>query len=205
MNRRVWIAVSPFALLAACTSAGDQPTEADNDVAPGNAMGGAMMAPGNDMSQMGAAPMATPLGGDVDTSTYLTKAGAGDLFEIESSRAIAAKTGNAEIRKFAQMMIDEHGKSTAKVKAAATGAGLTVATPKLEPRQQALLDGIKNASGEAAGRAYLGAQRAAHSEALTLHQTYADKGDTPALKKAAGEIAPVVQHHIEALAKLSVS
>ena len=204
MNRWIGIAAAPLTLLAACTSAADQPTEAANEAAPGNAMDGAMMAPGNNASQMGVAPMATPLGGDVDTSTYLTKAGAGDLFEIESSRAIAAKTGNAEIKKFAQMMIDEHGKSTAKVKAAATGAGLTVATPKLEPRQQALIDGIKNASGQAADRAYLGAQRAAHGEALTLHQTYANNGDTPALKKAAGEIAPVVKHHIEALAKLSV-
>lgn len=136
------------------------------------------------------------------TPTYLANAGAGDLFEIESSRAILNSTKNADIKSFAQMMIDQHSKSTEKVKAAARAAGLSVPPPQLNAEQKGLLSGIKGASGDAADRAYLEAQRSAHAQALALHQGYAATGDTPSLKKAAGEIAPVVQQHIEMLQKL---
>jgi putative membrane protein len=36
-----------------------------------------------------------------------------------------------------------------------------------------------------------------------LHRTYATSGDTDSLKKAAGEIVPVVEKHIAELQKLA--
>lgn len=143
-------------------------------------------------------PMSTP----TDAAGYLAKASASDLFEIESSRAIMDKTDNAEVKKFAQMMIDGHTQSTEKLKTAAQSAGMTVSPPMLEPAQQAQVDRIKSAEGDEAVEAYIAAQREAHDAALALHQGYAQNGDTPALKTAAGEIAPVVQGHIQMLEKL---
>jgi len=140
-----------------------------------------------------------------DAMTYLAKAGAGDLFEIESSRAIADKTANAGIKAFAGMMIEDHTKSTARLKAAVREAGITAPAPALEPAQQQALDDIKTATGTAADSAYLDAQRTGHSEALALHSGYAVGGDTEQLKAAANEIAPVVQRHIDQLAKLTVA
>ncbi|MCW2394625.1 MULTISPECIES: DUF4142 domain-containing protein [unclassified Sphingobium] len=137
-----------------------------------------------------------------DATGYLAKAGAGDLFEIESSRAILAKNPDKPVADFANMMVDAHGQSTAKLKAAAEKAGLTVTPPALDANQQAKLDAIKAAEGTAATTTYLTAQREAHAAALALHQGYAANGDTPALKAAAGEIAPVVQKHIDMLAKM---
>lgn len=154
----------------------------------------------NDTAMAPAEPSpATATAADAD---YLAKAGAGDLFEIESSRAILAKTGNAEIKKFAQAMIDAHSESTAKLKAAAADAGITVAAPALDADQQSKLDAIKSASDDAATRSYLTDQRAAHAAALALHQGYARDGTVPTLKTAANEIAAVVQQHIDMLAKL---
>jgi len=40
-------------------------------------------------------------------------------------------------------------------------------------------------------------QISAHEDALSLMKNYADKGDTPSLKTAAGEIAPKVQEHLD--------
>ena len=194
MSRLIWIAI-PTLILAGCNKA----------ETPGNdnalAFNAANSATTNSMMSAGA-PVATPV---TDSATYLAKAGAGDLFEIESSKAILGKTTNADIKSFAQMMVDEHGKSTAKVKAAAQTAGLTVPPPALDPAQTAMLDGIKSATGDAADRAYLDAQRKAHDEALALHRSYAASGDAPGLKAAASQIAPVVQHHIDELSKLNAN
>jgi len=187
MNRILWIAL-PSLALAGCNEAAPPPT---NNTAVADSINAATTEPAP-------APV-------TDATTYLAKAGAGDLFEIESSRAIADKTANADIKAFAQMMIEDHTKSTARLKTAAREAGITVPAPALEPAQQQALDGIKAATGTAADSAYLDAQRTGHTEALALHSGYAVGGDTDQLKTAANEIAPVVQHHIDELAKLTVA
>ena len=190
----------PLLALAACNGgdAGSSVANSPGGNSMNGAMNGPMEAPANSATiGMEAAPAPT------DATTYLAKAGAGDMFEIESSRAILDKTQNADIKSFAQMMIDDHGKATAKLKSAAQAAKLTAPPPALEPKQQQAVDSIKSADGAAADRAYLDAQKMAHQEALALHQGYAVGGDTAQLKTAAGEIAPVVQSHIEMLAKIT--
>ena len=61
-----------------------------------------------------AAPAETP----TDSASYLTMAGASDLFEIQSSELALEKSQNAGGREFAQMMIDHHRKTTQDVTAA---------------------------------------------------------------------------------------
>jgi putative membrane protein len=60
-----------------------------------------------------------------------------------------------------------------------------------------MLDEIKAAPADQVDAVYMKNQRVAHNAALALHQGYAANGDTPALKTAASEIAPVVQTHLE--------
>lgn len=188
--------ILPGLLLTACqdkpgeSAAGD--AAAINSAAPNSAAGPAASPP---VASAPAAPAER-------ASDYLAQAGAGDLFEIESSRAVLAKTGNAKVRDFAQMMVKAHQESTAKLKAAASRAKLTVKPPVLTPDQQSMLDRIKTASADNMDAVYVANQKAAHQAALALHQGYAATGDTPALKQAASEIVPVVQSHIRHLSEL---
>ena len=96
-------------------------------------------------------PVATP----TDASGYLARAGAGDMFEIESSKALLEKSKDAKLRDFAQMMVKAHQQSTAKVKAAAAEAKLTVAPPSLAPDQQTMLDEIRAASADMIDAVYI--------------------------------------------------
>ena len=65
-----------------------------------------------------------------------------------------------------------------------------------------MLDEIKAAPPDKVDAVYKARQSEAHRAALALHQGYAAQGDKPALKKAAGEIVPVIQGHIGELSKL---
>jgi len=177
-------------LLAACGS--------NNDTAPPPETASVDQTAPSDMIEPAGTP-ATP----VDAAGYISKAGAGDLWEIESSRALLAKSTNADVKAFAQMMIDDHGKSTAKVKAAATAAKIDVAAPKLDVDQQKMLDEIKAADAAGIDAIFLAHQATAHDAALALHKDYAASGDTPALKTAAAEILPVVEAHRAELTKLA--
>jgi len=147
------------------------------------------------------APMADAAA-PTDAAGYIAKAGAGDLWEIESSKALIATSKMDDVKAFARMMIDHHGKSTEKVKAAASAASLEVPAPALDSGQQAMLDEIKTADAASVDAVYIRHQKTAHDAALALHRSYATNGDTDSLKKVAGEIVPVVETHIADLAKL---
>lgn len=149
------------------------------------------------------APAAATPGAAVSTAEYVAQAGAGDLWEIESSKALLAKSKDAKVRAFAEMMIDNHGKSTAKVKAAATSAGIEAPAPKLAPEQEKMLADIKAADAASIDKIYLDHQKTAHGAALALHQGYAASGEAVALKQAAAEIVPVVEAHRAELGKLA--
>lgn len=177
-------------LLAGCNSS----DTSDNQV-------GANAISANSASEMAdRGVMADPVAAPTDASGYLAKAGAGDMFEIESSKALLEKSKDAKLRDFAQMMVKAHQQSTAKVKAAAAEAKLTVAPPSLAPDQQTMLDEIRAASADTIDAVYIKDQKIAHDAALALHEGYASGGDTPALKQAAAQIAPVVKEHIAHLA-----
>jgi putative membrane protein len=203
--KHLYLLSASVVLLAACNTA-----PSDNTAGNGDQTG---MASEN----MSAQPAGDTATGDMaaidamgaeaptDAAGYAAMAGASDMFEIESSKAAMAKSSNAELDKFAQMMVDNHTQSTAKVKAAAKTANLTLMPPKLNAVQQKMLDDIKNADGEDVVAIYWIHQKAAHNMALKLHQGYAANGDNADFKKVAGEVVPVVEKHIAELGKMKTS
>ncbi|TPG20592.1 DUF4142 domain-containing protein [Sphingomonas koreensis] len=146
-----------------------------------------------------AAPAATP----TDAADFIKTAAASDLFETKSSQLALDTSKNKDVRDFAQMMITDHAKTTAGVKAAAAKADMTVSPPTLSADQQQMLDTLKPLSGDAFDKAYLSQQLPAHQQALTLMQSYAANGDTPALQDAAKTAIPIVQKHIARLQELT--
>lgn len=143
---------------------------------------------------------ATPLlAQSMSSATYVTKAGASDLYERESSRLVLQTTGNAQLRSFAQMMVSDHTKSTADVKAAAMKARVKVAPPKLTPEQSRNMSALRLAKGADRDALYIAQQKASHQQALTLQQDEATNGKATSLKMVAAKIVPVVQHHIDML------
>lgn len=132
------------------------------------------------------------------SSTYVMKAGAGDLYEITSSKLVLHST-NPKLKSFASMMIDNHMKSTAMVKTAATKSGLKPKAPALTAKQKADIAALKAASGADRDALYVTQQKAAHQEALALHQDEAATGTAIPLKTAAKKIVPVVEKHISLL------
>jgi putative membrane protein len=131
-------------------------------------------------------------------STYVMKAGAGDLYEIMSSK-LALQSTNPKVKSFASMMVDNHTKSIAVVKAAATRSGLKPKPLALTAKQKADIAALKASSGADRDALYLTQQKAAHREALALHKNEAAIGSAAPLKSAAKKIVPIVEKHISLL------
>ena len=134
-------------------------------------------------------------------ATYVMKAGAGDMYEIQSSRMVMT-SGNAKIREFATMMVRDHTKSTGDVKAAAMKDHVKAPVPMLNPMQRTMIANLGKVSGAARDTMYLAQQKAAHNQALAVQEEESVNGTTPALKMTAMKVVPVVKSHIQMLASM---
>ena len=141
------------------------------------------------------AQMAAPM----PASTYVMKAGAGDLYEKQSSQLVMGSTKNAKLKAFAQMMVSDHTTSTNEVKAAAMKAGMTPKPPMLDAMQTRNMSALRAATPMKRDALYITQQKAAHQQALMVQQDYAANGTVQPLKMAAAKIVPVVEHHIQEL------
>ncbi|HYE42428.1 MAG TPA: DUF4142 domain-containing protein [Caulobacteraceae bacterium] len=180
--KRILACAATAALLTGCMSM-------DRDSAAATGSGARLMAADTARAP---APMPTNAVG------YMKMAAASDMFEIESSQLALQKAGSADIRAFAQMMVDHHTRTSADLMAAARAGGLTPPSPMLPPDKRAKIEALNGASrGQAFDRMYMDMQVMAHQEALALHSTYAARGDNPSLKAAAAKTAPIVQSHLD--------
>lgn len=147
----------------------------------------------------------TPAGSVTPTppaQTYLMFAGAGDLYEIESSRLVLETTSDSAVRRFAQMMVDHHTGTTRTAEAAARSAGMTPPPPMLDAPKAAMIEALRQYDGVERDRLYLSQQMMAHKEALGLQKTYSDNGDTPQLRTAARNALPIIQRHLAEVERL---
>ena len=96
----------------------------------------------------------------------------------------------------AAMITTDHTASTAKLKALAPTAAPTVALPTaLDERHKGLIDNLNAASPADFDKVWLTQQAAAHDEALTLLNGFADNTEAPTLAALAREITPKVTAH----------
>jgi len=128
---------------------------------------------------------------------YVAAAGASDLFELQSSQVALQKARNPDVRAFAQMMLDEHTRTSGDLMAAARKAGLDPPPPALPADKTAQLAALQSAGAAEFDAMYMRAQVAGHQEALALHTGYAQGGDQAALRAAAAKTAPIVRSHLE--------
>lgn len=131
-----------------------------------------------------------------DGPAFVAKAGAGDLYEIQSSQIAVRRARDPRVRAFAQMLITHHRQTTRQVGAAARQAGLRPRPPALEPAQRRMLVELQRAPAGGFDRLFLSQQIPAHQEALGLHRNYARSGGVATLRRAAAGAVPIVQSHL---------
>ena len=193
-----FLAASALFALAACGGADDNDGTVDSNVAAaGNEMENGAL-PGNEAAVAGETA--------ANGQQYAEMAGAGDLYEIESSRLALEKAQRPEVRELAQMIITDHERSTRELTSAAQQAQppITLA-PKLNAEQQANMDALRGASGEAFDGVYLTQQLQAHEKALNLVTAYAQNGDVEALRGHASAVSGPIRQHLTRVRELQTS
>lgn len=149
-------------------------------------------------------PQAPGIQARTTAATYVSMAGSGDTYEIESSKLALAHATNPDVRKFAQMMTTDHANTTAAVMAAAKQASIGMPGGP-NAKHVAMLKQLREAGHDKMERVYVDQQVMAHEEALALHQAYAAQGDNPGLRAAAASAVPIVEAHLAEIRRIQAT
>jgi putative membrane protein len=139
--------------------------------------------------------------GQVSTDAFVTNAAISDMYEIQAGQIAQKKGQSAGVKAFGKTMVTDHTAMSNEMKPLVTAAGKTPPTG-LDERRKGMIDNLNAAPAADFDKAYLDQQEAAHSEALTLMQGYADNGDDAGLKGGAAKAVPKIQAHLDHVKQL---
>jgi putative membrane protein len=139
----------------------------------------------------------SPAFAEDSAQTFVDKAAVGGMFEVESSQIALKMSDNADVKQFADMMINDHGKANAELKSLAEKEHLTLPT-ELDEVHAAMLKTLPRAGAEFDVQ-YTKAQLDAHEAAVELFQNYASNGENKTLQRFAVQTLPTLHGHLEAI------
>ncbi|HYF49840.1 MAG TPA: DUF4142 domain-containing protein [Planctomycetota bacterium] len=135
---------------------------------------------------------------DEKTETFVKKAAQSGMGEVELSRWALTRTDDAEFRKLAQHMIDDHTKANAELRQIAERLGVSVPTPMTDDQMdlQKKLDGLRAAEFR---REFVNGAKLSHEKSIDLFNDYSKNGENADVRAFAEKYLPVIKNHLAML------
>ncbi len=142
-------------------------------------------------------PQATALTGVLQTNfdrLFLLKAAQGNMAEVMTSQLALRKSRNEQVRRLAQMMIDEHGAANLMLLPIVQRKGLPVPTFP-GAMHTATLDHLNRLNRDRFDQMYVAAQVEAHENSINLYQQELAMGRDADARGYATSILPRILNH----------
>ena len=132
------------------------------------------------------------------TEEFVHKASIANKFEIETSKVALEKTGNEDVKSFAQRMIAEHKETGEKLAATLKESGTKAKVEsKLDDKHQRMLDELKETQAADFDKTYIDMQTKAHEQAVKLFTDYSQHGKDAKLRNFASNTLPDLADHLK--------
>ena len=127
-----------------------------------------------------------------------------DLAEVQAGKLGVSKASSPEVKKFAQSMIDDHGKHLGELRTMAKSKGMQLPTAPAKKQQEAMKK-LQSASGAEFDKLFMTQMVKDHEDALKLVQDTATNAKDAELKADAEKTAPVIQKHLDEAKRIAAS
>jgi putative membrane protein len=147
--------------------------------------------------------------GTPNATQFRAKASSSDAFEVLSSKIALTHATTADLKMFAQMMIDDHTKSTnalvalggiskasLKAKMKPGHDGKFAANDLLDSDHANELNSLDSKSNDDFNKTYIDDQVKGHEDMVSLLEDYGKNGDNAKLRAFANKILPTVKLHL---------
>ncbi len=126
-------------------------------------------------------------------ATFVNMAAQDGMTEVALGKLAQSKSNNPDVRKYAQKMVQDHGKADAELAHIAKAKNLEVPA-QLDAAHQKMVDSLSAQSGAAFDGTYAAHMAQDHNEAIHLFQSASNSGD-PELAGFARKTLPTLQEH----------
>lgn len=130
-------------------------------------------------------------------AAFIKQAAQNGHAEVESSKLALTKASNAQVKTFAQQMVDDHTKANNELATLARSKGIEVPTePSLA--QKAKMKVLSVRDGDSFDRHYADAMGVkAHEDTIKLFRKASAEASDPDIKAFAIKTLPTLEHHLQ--------
>lgn len=127
-------------------------------------------------------------------AVFARKAAEAGMDEVAAGRIAQERASDDAVRRFAQRMVEDHGKADAELRRIASAQGLSL-PDKLDKSAEKDLDRLTKLHGADFDKAYMKHNVGAHKKAVKDFQKEAGSGKDDALKRFAEQTLPTLKEH----------
>ncbi len=149
---------------------------------------------------------ANTVGNAINTATadspadFMKEAAQGGEAEVELGRIAVKNAKSPEVKKFGQMMVDDHSKANAELKKIAETKKVTLPAD-IGPHQKTV-DKLKGMTGADFDKEYVNDMVEDHESDVAAFQKQADNSSDPEVKAFAAKTLPVLKKHLDAIKEI---
>jgi putative membrane protein len=133
-----------------------------------------------------------------DDNDFMKEAAVGGMAEVEMGKLAATKATSADVKKFGQMMVDDHTKANNDLKALAAKKGVTLPTD-LDSSHKATMDDLREQAAADFDKEYVEEMVDDHEEDVAKFEDEAKNATDPDVRAFAQKTQPVLQKHLDAI------
>jgi putative membrane protein len=141
-------------------------------------------------------PSSSAAAGATSDAAFVTKIAEVGMAEVELGKLALQKTQRDDVKKFAQQMVDDHGKAGDELKALAMRKNITWPAD-LDAEHKALRDRLSKLSGAAFDQAYMQAMVDGHRKVAAQFRTETQSGSDAEVKAWAAKTLPTIDAHLK--------
>jgi putative membrane protein len=127
---------------------------------------------------------------------FVKNVAADNMAEVELGRLAADKATRDDVKKFAQKMVDDHGKANDELKSLASSKNITLAET-VPATHKATHDRLAKLSGAAFDRDYVREMVNGHRKAVAAFKAEATSGKDAEIKAWAAKMQPTIDEHFK--------
>lgn len=129
-------------------------------------------------------------------SKFMMMAATSDMNEITLSNQAISKSSNDDVKKFAQMMVDDHTKSSSELKPIAASKNVTLPADA-DAKHKAAAEKMSSMTGDSFDMAFVKTMVKDHEKAVAMFQKESTDGKDADAKAFAAKTLPVIQSHLD--------
>lgn len=132
---------------------------------------------------------------DTDSETFLKKAAAGSMGEVELGRWALERARHDSVKKFAQHMVDDHTNLNKDLESLADRFGMTLPAP-MSKEQTALKEKLSKMEGNAFDREFMRGMITDHEAMIADFDRYVKDGKNEDVRAFAKNALPALKDHL---------